>query len=159
MATVGESRSAVGVGRTADPASWTMRALAVLAALLVGVGVGWLLFRDAGVPSDVEQLVEDYERAWLDGDGDRAIEYMTDGARFVSPRYVAAGGISGDELATHISTSPVAGLEFRGIESVVGDSPYVVVTTGSFAGRDGIGVYYIVDEDGELRIAHNNWHD
>ena len=159
MATVDEGRHEVTAPRTMSPTNWSTLAVAALVALVVGFGIGWLAFRDTGVPSDVEQLVEDYEQAWLEGDGARAVGYMTSDARFVSPRYVAAGGVSGDDLATHISTSPVGGLEFKGIEHVVGETPYVVVTTGSFANRDGIGVYYIVEEAGELKIAHNAYHD
>ncbi len=151
--TPGDGRGSTG--------NWTTPAVAALLALVVGFGLGWLVFGNDSpdVPSDVESLVDAYNQAWSDGDGETAVSLMTTGARFVSDRYVAEGGISGDELVTHIEVSPTSSLEFGKIESVTGDLPYVVVTPGKLGTNEGIAVSYIVEEQGELKIAAASWFD
>lgn len=140
-------------------ASWTRPVLAALVVLVVGFSIGALAFRDSGpdVPSDVQTLVDEYNQAWLDGDGAGAVSLMTDGARFVSDQYVAEGGISGDALIAHIDTAPVSAIEFNDIDKITGERPYVVVSTGKVGTVDGIGVMHIVEEAGELKIAFTAW--
>ena len=45
------------------------------------------------------------------------------------------------------------------IDSITGDLPYLVVSRGSVGDREGIGVFYIAEEAGELKVAFNSWHD
>lgn len=127
---------------------------------LLGFGLGWLAFRDTGsdVPDEIDQLLEDFNAAWNEGDGDAALAVMAPGGR----HYYRAlrSGVSGDELVSMIARLGVNN-QFRDfeLESVIGDDPYVVVQRGTVYGTDGFSVFHITEVDGELRIAMHYWVD
>lgn len=128
--------------------------LAMLLAALVGFGIGWLAFRDSGgvdVPADVDQLIVDYTSAWINADGDAAVELMTDGGVHVSPT-TGPAGISGEELATAIGLYPRA-IENVETFAVLGDLPYVVVQSADVGNQPTYSVFEITEQFGELRIA------
>jgi len=77
----------------------------------------------------------------------------------VADNYVSEGGISGDALATHIETSPTGLIELGDVESITGGPPDVVVRRGKVSTRDAIGVTYLVEDGGELKIAAHSWFD
>jgi hypothetical protein len=133
--------------------------LSLVLAVLVGFGLGWLVFRDTGVdvPSDVDQLIDDYQAAWEANDGELAVSYMTLGAAHVSA-YTGLEGFSGDELVSFIDSS--GEIEFTNGEyvGVFGDLPYIVVKAQTVEGDSGHSVFHIVDRGGELKIANQTWY-
>jgi hypothetical protein len=137
-------------------------ALGVVVALVVGFGIGWLVFRDTGadVPADVEELIEAYETAWDELDGDAVAAVMAPNARHHSPAsrnpLVPRDGATSDELASLFAIGREDQLDLE-IDRVYGDLPYVVVSTGSAYGDEGISITYVGLVDGELLILDHFW--
>lgn len=132
--------------------------LAVVLAALVGFGVGWLVFRDTGVdvPSDVRELLDDYQAAWEAHDGDLAVSYMTEGAAHISA-FTGPEGFSGDRLASFIDGAGTFTVEDNEYVWVLGDEPYLVARSQTAGGDPGLSVFQIVERDGVLKIADQNW--
>jgi len=133
--------------------------MAVVLAALIGFGVGWLVFRDSGVdvPSEVRELVDGYELATNNADGDAAVEFMTAGGVHVSGG-TPAGGLSGDDLADFIDAVPTGLVVDSEYVGVFGDTPYIVVRSATAGFQDGYSVFPIVNEFGELKIASHTWY-
>lgn len=128
--------------------------LAVLFAALVGFGIGWLVFRDSGgvdVPTEVDQLLDDYTTAWTEGDGDAAVALMIEGGIHISQDTELAG-VSGDELARAINVVP---LSIENVETVAvwGELPYMVAQSSDVRGQPTVSVFEITEQSGEPRIA------
>ncbi|MDH3294570.1 MAG: hypothetical protein OER95_09660 [Acidimicrobiia bacterium] len=129
--------------------------LAVLIAALVGFGIGWLVFRDSGgvdLPTDVDQLLDDYTTAWTEGDGDAAVALMIEGGIHISQETELAG-VSGDTLARAIN---VVRVNIENVETVAvwGELPYMVVAqSADVRGQPTISVYEITEQSGEPRIV------
>lgn len=133
--------------------------ISVVVAALVGFGLGWLAFGDSGtdVPSEVEELVDAYVAAWNETDGDAAVALLGgDGVHYSGNDE----GVSGDELAVAIDNLPATDqfTDFE-IESVSGDNPWLVVSSGSAFGRDGYSVFHIEEVAGEYTILIHHWFD
>lgn len=137
---------------------WTTTVFALVAAALVGLAIGWLAFRDAGVdvPAEVEEVLEGYDDAWNAGDGEAALSYMKSNGVFIS-RFTGLDGAKGDEFVRMVNAVVPDGIDEE-FSSVVGDDPYVVVTEGTAYGEAGYSVFYLSsDTDGVLRIASHRW--
>lgn len=133
--------------------------LAIVAAALLGFGLGWAVFRDTGtsVPDDIEALLDDYTDAWNAADGEAAVALMTPGARFYSSAFMPNEGLTGDELVDHINGLRPDEIA-DGDRTVVGDGPYMVVSDASPTGFDGTSVIYVVEVGDTLMIAGHHWY-
>ena len=130
--------------------------LFVLLAALIGFGVGWLAFRDGGVDvaSDVDTLIDDYEAAWEANDGDAVLDLMTVGGTVA---IAGQAGVSGEDLAAFVETTPPLSIEDGDIVGVFGETTTVVVKSAAVGSREGYGIFHIVDQFGLRRIASYTW--
>lgn len=132
--------------------------LAIVAAALLGFGLGWAVFRDTGtdVPADVDTLLDDYVDAWNAADGEAAVALMAPGARFYSTTLIADEGLTGDDLVDHINGFGENQI-LQTSRTVVGDGPYLVVSDDRAGIMDGTSAIFVVDVDGELLIGGHHW--
>lgn len=141
--------------------NWAIASVFVLLAALVGFGAGWLVFRDAGtdVPSEVQELLDDYTAAWNEADGSAAAEMLAVGGAVFGPS-IPDEGLSGEAFAAFVDGLPggadfISNLEYLG---VFGDAPYVVVASATVRGSvdaDIHEVFHVIDELGTLKIANH----
>lgn len=142
------------------PGSRIVLAIAFVVVGLLGFGLGWLAFRDAGtdVPDEIEQLTQDFNVGWNAGDGDGVVAAMAPGGRHYYRSF--RDGVWGDELADMVDRLGVNDrFEDFETETVIGDDPYVVVQRGTVYGTEGYSVFHIREVDGELRIDMHYWVD
>ena len=117
------------------------------------------MFDDAGVdvPSDVSDVLDGYYSAWNSADGELAVEFMTADGVHISRAY--PDGVSGDRLIGVIDRVSLSGVRDGEYVSVSGDSPYLVVRSEKAFGYEGLSVFRMVDEAGDLKIASHTWFD
>jgi hypothetical protein len=142
--------------------------LALVAALAIGVVVGWLAFDGEGtettVSAETEQeinaLIDDWLTAWNTGDGQLALDLFAVDGRYVSlyHRITDFDGWSGEEIS--------AGVERKGgpgaYDSVRVGSPsiierpygYLVAARIRLHTREVFEMFNIVEEDGSLKIRY-----
>jgi hypothetical protein len=162
MATVTSERPEVAPEVTETVDHRRPRGLIVIAIVLaaaLGFGFGWVAFRDTGsdVPAGVEDVVEDYVEAWNEADGQAALDVMTPAGAHYADNGVRRMGSELRDLIDGIF--PTGEFVHGDIESIVGDNPYVVVTSGTVFGTDGFSVFEIVERDGTYRISVHHWVD
>jgi hypothetical protein len=153
---VREPGVAIEEAETARPRNLTLLVLVAALTTLIGIGIGWLIFRDTGasVPADVDALLDDYHAAWADHDGAAVLATMVHGG------VVSVGGsetASGDLLATFVDESPTLSVEDGDIVGVFGDTTTVVVEEATVGSVEGFSVFHIVNQFDEPRIANHTW--
>ena len=148
---------------------WVTTALIALAALLVGLGAGWLVFSPEppdDVDREIQALIDDYVAAWNVQDGQAVVALMTEDGKHFSGGAGNGKEASSDSPAHSLAyfvEHHVAGATFRSVNDAVirteDGPPYLaanVIEIGS--GADGgdafqsVEVYKIVPEDGVLKI-------
>lgn len=164
-APLGETTDVGAPGRTSSRNGFYV-GLAIVLTAVVAFGVGWLVSPDSGVdvPSEVSAVVDGYETAWQNADGQAAVGFMSAGgvsfaAGGNAPGMVpwgatGSGGLTGDELASYID-STVVSLRDGEVIGVFGDEPYVLVKSHAALGGiyESYTVYVLVEEFGDLKIA------
>jgi uncharacterized protein (TIGR02246 family) len=148
---------------------WVTTALIALAALLVGLGAGWLVFSPEppdDVDREIQALIDDYVAAWNVQDGQAVVALMTEDGKHFSGGAGNGKEASSDSPAHSLAyfvEHHVAGATFRSVNDAVirtdDGPPYLaanVIEIGN--GSDGgdsfqsVEVYKIVPEDGVLKI-------
>lgn len=139
----------------------------ILAIAVVGLAA-WLIFdqvSEAGTAttSDIEALLDDYANAWNDYDGARFLELVTDDFRFeqsgvatntAERQAVLLEGGSGIDWAVETVGEPI----------MHGDGPWYVAQANRITtaispaeGHEGLSVFIIVEEDGELLLRRHTY--
>lgn len=148
--------------------SWPLVAVAVLAAAVVGLGAGYLLFSPEPVdrvPPEVEAVLAEYWEAAAAGDAETILGMLTEDAHFFflepdSPQR------SDSVLTSLISGWADVPLERYGTPIAIGgDGWYHVAALGIFGGEQSMGrfvpdeylyILRLVEQDGELKIEYIN---
>lgn len=175
MSTSTEQRP--GISESVPAAATTVRApaerpsrrmllgvVAVLTTIVVGLGA-WLIAErttsdDSPVSNEIQQLLDDYHRAWNSWDGDAYLELVTEDGSFVMPGRTTtpeqqAMIIEGlERFDWHVETV--------GEPIVAGDGPWYVTQAHHLTGtaypedgHQGISTFTIVDDNGTLRISQH----
>lgn len=141
--------------------------LAVVAALAIGVVVGWLVLGgdssestvDAGVEQRITALIDDWFASWHNADGELALSLFSHDGRYVG-LYTDGDGWSGDEL--------IAGVERWGsswTDPVRSGKPLIIERSNSYhvvqrwrqtfeENREYVDLFNIVDVDGAMKIRY-----
>jgi hypothetical protein len=147
-------------------------AVAVLASVVLVLGA-WVVYdqvTEPAMPGDVQQVIDDYLRAWEERD-EAAIRATTDD--FVINEYIYREDADTGEIALyeHI-VDDIDGVVMRGFNYtwenaqygqplVVGDGPWVVTVEENWVYTmqhyDGLAHYIVVDEEGTLKVANHYW--
>lgn len=141
---------------------WPIIALAVMVVAALGAGTWWLVDEYTGIDRQIEVLIDDYNSAWVDGDGAGAVALMTPTGLHVNP--TRPGGIGGDELAQYVADFDAAyDFDARILADpvIVESSPYylAVVPAGGSPIDEGFSFFRIVEYQGELLISYHEWVD
>jgi ketosteroid isomerase-like protein len=151
-------------GRKPTRWRWVAVVAAVVAAALLGLLGGRMIFAPEQVPDEVQTLVDDYTAAWDAGDGDAVVALMTeDGAHYSNE--AQEGKLAADDgpLGLAALVDGWEGLTFEPASELVATHdgpPYEVARvlnvrpeTSSTEGQDVVEIYLIVrDADGSLKI-------
>ena len=142
--------------------------LALIAALVIGVVVGWLVLGDDGteptVDAEIEQeiaaLIDDWYTAWNTGDGQLAVSLFTTDGRFVYYD-TQLEGLSGEKLKAHIERmgGPASYSAVRIGSPLIIEWPNAYHVVQKWQPREGYSREYfellnIVDEGGSLRFRY-----
>ena len=138
-----------------------------VAALLIGLGAGWLAFSPVppdDVDREIQALVDEYVAAWNIQDGQAVVALMTEDGKHYSGGAATGKDAASDSPAHSLAyfvEHHAAGATFHsvgdGIIRTPAGPPYLVanlIEVGNGAGDSfqGVEVYKIVPEDGVLRI-------
>ncbi len=155
------------VTTTAKSTAWRWVAVvaAVVAAALLGVLGGRMIFAAEQVPDDVQTLVDEYTAAWNAGDGEAAVALMTeDGAHYSGDaqqgKKAADDGALGlvafiDRYDGYLTFEPASELvaTHDGPPYEVARVVHVAEQGSSGEGFEAVEVFLVVqDEDGSLKI-------
>ena len=176
MATTMERPAAVEdhheTGERADEHNRKLKvALVVLAIIALGMGIA-LVAATAGdgsdVPSEVQAVLDEFERATEEEDIEALTSIVTDDYYFnqvyyrageEEPEYTRAGDI-GSVQSRFVMTQGLL-LQRAGDPVVEGDGPWIVTVEEKYADNfslfEGIGIYTVVDEGGVAKIATYDW--
>ncbi len=138
--------------------------IAVLAVALIGLAA-WVVYDNTQTPAtnpsgDVTQLLDDYNSAWNNHDGDAFLALVTDG-------YVLdlrAGDSDATETAAMITSLETVNwnVDVVGEPIMAGSGPWYVSTVDLLTandyppnGIDGISTYTIVDVGGTLKVSQH----
>ena len=137
--------------------------------LIAWIGWGDSTSADAAVPTEIEQLIEDYDAAFGKG---------TDGYDPVAMREIVSEDFAlrtsyyrqfGDVLAADSDVRPLDTMSlssgWQRVEAgdlmVFGDGPWVVARidrwSDAMSAENGIGVWVIYDDEGTLKIKDKHW--
>ena len=158
--TVEASRQEGERSRTRRSAWWAV--ISAVVGVVVGVGVGWLLFAPSSVNAEAEALARDMTAAWDAGDADAVLDMMPEDAVKRCPRGTfRADGEGAGSIAADVEYSTQLAIEMGPDVLVSGSEPplrVLVIGTISAEGSDDEGTPYVeqltmVDDDGELKVA------
>ena len=146
-------------------------ALAVLAIIALGVGIA-LVATTSGdgsdVPSEIQEVLDEFERATEEVDIEGLTASVTDDYSFnqiyyrvgeTEPEYTRAGDI-GSAQSRFVTTQEFL-IQRVGDPVVEGEGPWIVTVEENFSDKftlfEGIGTYTVVDEGGVTKIATYEW--
>ena len=140
--------------------------LGLIAALAIGVGVGWMVFGgdaaetavDAEAEQQINALIDDWLTARNTADGELARSLFSGDGRFVS-RNPGLDGWSGEDLKAGIERfgGTVAAEKVASLIIERGDSYYVAVKFRPYEfSEEMFALFNIVDESGTLKIRYTN---
>ena len=160
------------VGERADKHNRNVKvALAVLAIIALGVGIALVAASsgdDGDVPSEVQDVLDEFERATEEEDIEALTAIVTDDYYFSQvyyrageeePEYTRAGDI-GSAQSRFVTTQE---LLIQRVSDVVveGERPWVVTVDENFSDKftlfEGTGTYTIVEEGGVTKIETYEW--
>jgi hypothetical protein len=142
--------------------------LALVAALAIGVVVGWLAFDGEGTEStvsaeteqEINALIDDWLTAWRTGDGQLALDLFAVDGRFVSlhPSRTDLEGWSGEEISAGIDRRGGPGshgsVRVGSLTIIERPNSYLVASRFQLDtyGSEDFEMFNIVEEDGSLKI-------
>jgi hypothetical protein len=141
----------------------------VLFVAVVALGA-WVMYdlttgSDTAVPGDIEQVIDDYRTAWMEADEETWRAVVTDDFNVTVDSYEVGASFQVlpetdflDDAAEMVRRrGQLLPLDSVGDAIVFGDGPWTVAVVEywneTFGDWDGISTYFIVDEDGTLKVS------